>query len=85
MQVHKYALQMGEGGQFTLTSLSEKDDQERWFVPAQNFYAITHSKDILERQREAIVPSWEGGWRLVDELPGTDELSGVPNARLHCC
>ena len=78
MQVHRYACQMAEGAEFTLTSLSEKNDQGRWFVPAQNFDAITHRYDMLERQWEAIVPSWQGGWCLVDELPDTDELSGIP-------
>ena len=78
MRVHKYALHMGEGVEFTLTSLSEKNDQGRWFVPAQNFDATTRRYDLLERQPEAIVPSWQGGWCLVDELPDTDELSGIP-------
>ena len=62
MHVHMYACRMGEGVEFTLTSLSETDVQGRWFVPAQNFGAITRRYDVLERQREAIVPSWAGGW-----------------------
>ena len=66
-------------GLFTLTSLTEKNDQGRWFVPAQNYAAITHRHDMLEHQRaEALVPSCNGGWCLVDKLPDTDELSGIP-------
>ena len=84
MQVHRYACQMAAGVEFTLTSLSEKNGQGRWFVPAQNFDAITHKYDMMERQPEAIVPSWQGGWRLVDKLPDTDELSGIPMSEDTC-
>ena len=69
---------MAEGVEFTLTSSTEKNEDGRWFVPAQNFDAVTRRYDILERHWGATVPSWEGGWCLVDELPDTDELSGIP-------
>ena len=76
-----------KGVEFTLTSLSEKDDQGRSLVPAQNFHAITHRHDLLHEfadmdelsgKPRSLVPSWDGGWCLVDELPDTDELSGIP-------
>ena len=78
MQVHKYALRMGEGVRFTLTSLSEPNHKGKSFVAAQNFDAVTRRYDILERHPEAKVPSRDGGWCLVDELPDTDVLSGIP-------
>ena len=73
MQVHQHALWMGEGVKFTLTSLTEKNEQGKWFVPAQTFDAITHS----HRLKKDDVPSCQGGWCLVCELPDTDELSGI--------
>ena len=78
MQVHSYALRMGEGVEFTLTSLTEQNGQGRWFVPAQNYDAITRRYDIIDREPEATIPSSQGGWRLVDELPDTVQPSGIP-------
>ena len=45
-QVHSCALQMGEGVELTLTSLCEKDDEDRTFVSAQNYHAITRRHDL---------------------------------------
>ena len=78
MQVHRYACRMAEGVEFTLTSLAEQNEDGRWFVPAQTFASITCRIDLLERLPKATVPSCKGGWRLVDELPDTDKLSGIP-------
>ena len=38
-QVHWNVCEMAKGVEFTLTSLSEKNGQGRWFVGAQNFVA----------------------------------------------
>ena len=79
MVIHRHACNMAEGVEFTLTSLSEKNDEGCWFLPAQNYDALTRKHDLLERSGAgAIAPSYQGGWRLVDELPVTDELSGIP-------
>ena len=67
---------------FTLTSLSEKEMIEDkglcWFVPAQTFHAITRRHEILEKEKNATIPSSQGGWRLVDELPDIVQPSGIP-------
>ena len=78
VQVHSLVCQIAEGAAFTLTSLNEKDGLGRWFVPAQNFHAISRRYDVLERGWKALLPFWYGGWHLVDELPDTDDLSGIP-------
>ena len=77
-QVHWLVCRVAEGVEFTLTSLSEKDDLGRWLVPAQNYHTITRRHDVMKRQWKALVPSSWDGWRLVDKLPGTDDLSGIP-------
>ena len=55
------------------------DDDERWFVAAQNFDAQTRKHDIISDimdNKEATTPSAQGdrvsGWCLVDELPDPD-------------
>ena len=68
------------GVEFTLTSLCEqveRDGEQKSFAAAQTFDGITRRFDILKRITEALVPSSEVGWKLVDELPDTDQFSGV--------
>ena len=55
------------------------DDDEHWFVAAQNFDAQTRKHDIISDimdNKEATTPSAQGdrvsGWCLVDELPDPD-------------
>ena len=74
LDVHTYVRQHGEGVEFTLASLCEKNE-DRWFVPAQNHAAITRRYE-LELEPQAWIPFSEGGWHLVDKLPDTNELSG---------
>ena len=83
MHVHQSAKERGRGVVFTLTSLSEQevgfDGKSRWFVSAQNFNAVTHRYDIM-KQIEGATNIPPNGWCLIDELPDTDELSGIPMA-----
>ena len=84
MHVHKYACRMAQGVEFTLTSLSEQN-QGRWFVPAQCYAAITHRGDMLERQRDAIKPSWEGWMAFGRQTPGHGRAVRDPHVRRHFC
>ena len=42
-----------------------------------NLLAVTRKFDFLERQPRALCHSSDGGWKLIDELPDTDQLSGA--------
>ena len=76
--VHNYALQVGAGVEFTLDSLCGIDESGHRFVAVQNNLALVSKFDLLERKQEAFRASSQGGWRLFDELPDTDFLSGTP-------
>ena len=65
----------GEGVDFTLTSLCEKDDEDRTFVSAQNYHAITRRHD-LERDWGDIASGQE--WWLLADLPDTEPLALKP-------
>ena len=76
INLHMHALRLGEGVRFTLESLRNKDENGRWFVAAMAFAAVTRRYEIVEEPR-ALCHSWHGGWKLIDELPDTDQLSGA--------
>ena len=69
VNLHKHALGHGAGVRFSLESLRDKDEAGRWFVPAMTYKAIARNFEILA--------SCHGGWKLTDELPGTDQLPAV--------
>ena len=77
VQLHMYAVGHGAGVPFTFNSLRAVDENGRWFVPRTQHAAITRRLDITDREPRAPLHSWQGGWRLIDELPDTDQLSGV--------
>ena len=77
IKLHREVRDQKHGQRFNLELLRNKDEYGRWFVPAMSFAAVTHRYDILERKPRALRHSWQGGWKLIDELPDTDQLSGA--------
>ena len=87
-QVHWIVCEMAQGVEFTLNtliSLREACGQERWFVAAQNFDAVTCLHGVLTREPKAIVPSWKGGMVLGRQTPGHGRAVREPHRRLHFC
>ena len=62
LSLHKYALRHGAGVEFSLETLRHKDGNDRWFVPAMNFAAIT-CKHVCHIERAKSL-AWLLPWRL---------------------
>ena len=62
LSLHKCALRHGVGVEFSLETLRHKDGNDRWFVPAMNFAAIT-CKHVCHIERAKSL-AWLLPWRL---------------------